>query len=98
MQLNEIKPGDYINILDDKYTIICLVSYIYYTDTNCYIDCKLTHTYDGINLIGLRIDHKFFIPLKDFNSIVSKPNKHSIKLFNKNTKRIKDYLNQYFLS
>lgn len=97
MQANEVKIGDYVNIsTEHENTIVGIVEYVYCTNSNIFIRCGIAATYNGIDLLGLRIKHNFFIPIKDFSEVVSKSDKQSIERFDKDVKRIKDYLNQYF--
>lgn len=97
LKYNEVKIGDYVNIsTKDKNTVVGIVEYTYCTDNSIFIKCGIAATYNGIDLLGLRIKHNFFMPIKDFSNIVSKSDKQSIERFDKDVKRIKDYLNQYF--
>lgn len=97
MQANEVKIGDYVNIsTKDRNTVVGIVEYVYCTDNNIFIRCGVAAEYNGIDLLGLRVKHNFFIPIKDFSEVVSKSDKQSIERFDKDVKRIKDYLNQYF--
>lgn len=97
MQANEVKVGDYVNIsTKDKNTVVGIVEYVYYTDKNIFIRYSITATYNGIDLLGLRVKHNFFMPIEDFSNVVSKSDKQSIERFDKDVKQIRDYLNQYF--
>lgn len=97
MQANEVKVGDYVNIsTKDRNTVVGIVEYVYYTDKNIFIRCGIAATYNGIDLLGLRVKHNFFMLIKDFSNVVSKSDKQSIERFDKDVKQIKDYLNQYF--